>query len=268
MTTRVWRLLITPPQPGAWNMAIDQAIAELYPTLQRPTLRLYRWAPPCLSLGVAQRLHRDVDVAACMARGIDIVRRPTGGRAILHDREVTYAIVTAANDALVDRGTIARSYLAISEALLAGLRRLGIKPELAPRPAHPRGKSAACFDEPGQYEIIVGGRKLVGSAQARMGGVLLQHGSILLHADTRALAAVLRLPPSLAGTALDDHLIAMDQALGAAPSYESVVESLVRGFESCWPVRFEPGELTQAEQARAAELVREKYGNTAWTERR
>lgn len=268
MTTHVWRLLITPPQPGAWNMAIDQAIADLYPALQRPTLRFYRWEPPCVSLGISQRLDRDINVAACMARGIDIVRRPTGGRAILHDREVTYAIITATNDALVDRGTIVRSYLAISEALLVGLRRLGVEPELAPRPAHPRAKSAACFDEPGEYEITVGGRKLVGSAQARMGGVLLQHGSLLLHADSRALAELLRLPPSLGGATLDHHLIALDQALGTEPSYESVVESLVRGFESRWPVRFERGELTRAELDRAAELAREKYGNAVWTARR
>jgi lipoyl(octanoyl) transferase len=263
-----WRLLITPPQPGAWNMAIDEAIADLYPSLQQPTLRFYRWDPPCLSLGIGQRFARDVDPAACAARGIDIVRRPTGGRAILHDREVTYSLVMAADDPLVDRGTIVRSYLAISEALLAGLRRLGVDPRLAPRPVSPRGTSAACFDQPGEYEITARGRKLVGSAQARRGSVLLQHGSILLHADVAALAAVLRLPPELDGAALLTHLIALDEVLGAEPSYESVIEALIGGVESTWPVRLDPGELTQAELDRADELVRAKYGNPAWTERR
>ncbi|HEY0604932.1 MAG TPA: hypothetical protein VGD58_18580, partial [Herpetosiphonaceae bacterium] len=135
MTTRsTWRLLITPPRSGSENMAIDQAIAERYPVELQPTLRFYRWSPACLSLGIAQRLERDVDQAACAALGIDIVRRQTGGRAILHDQEVTYALVTAADDPLVRASSIVQSYRKISEALCAGLIELGVVPELAARP--------------------------------------------------------------------------------------------------------------------------------------
>ncbi|WP_026369127.1 lipoate--protein ligase family protein [Kallotenue papyrolyticum] len=267
-TARRWRLLITPPMSGAWNMAIDQALADLYPAQRQATLRFYRWDPPCLSLGLAQRLERDVDLAACAARGITIVRRPTGGRAILHDREVTYALVTAVDDPLVGGATIVQSYLAISRAIIAGLRRLGLTPELAPRPATRHSKSAACFDQPGEYEITVGGRKLVGSAQARQRGVLLQHGSILLQADSTTLAAVLRLPPALAGGALRAQLVALNELLEQPPTFQSVVEALVQGFEAHWSIRLEPGTLTAAEQARAAELVRTKYDHPAWTARR
>jgi lipoate-protein ligase A len=256
------------PRPGAENMAIDQAIGELYTVQQQPTLRFYRWAPACLSLGFRQRLARDVDQAACAALGIDIVRRPTGGRAILHDQEVTYSLVTASDDALVRSSSIVQSYRMISEALCVGLGRLGITLELAPRPAPHSATSAACFDLPSDYEITFNGRKLVGSAQSRQQNTLLQHGTILLHADTAAWTKVLRLPPMLDGPALAQRLIALDEALGYLPPFEAVVAALVHGFEQTWQIALEPGTLTAAESARAAELVREKYAAPAWTARR
>lgn len=267
-TQAIWRLLVTPPLSGAENMAIDQSIADLYPAQAQPTLRLYRWSPGCLSLGIAQRLARDVDQAACAALGIDIVRRPTGGRAILHDQEVTYSLVTASDDQLIHAGSITESYRRISGALCAGLSALGVAPELAPRPAARSAKSAACFDLPSDYEITLGGRKLVGSAQARQQGVVLQHGTILLHADADAWAQVLRLPESLTAAALSQRLIALDEALGFLPSFEVVAAALIRGFEQSCQIRFEPGDLSSAEEARAAELVRERYANPTWTARR
>jgi lipoate-protein ligase A len=265
---RSWRLLVMEPRPGAENMAIDQAIGELYTAQQQPTLRFYRWAPACLSLGVGQRLARDVDQAACAALGIDIVRRPTGGRAIVHDQEVTYSLVTSSDDVLVRSGSIVQSYRTISAALCVGLAQLGITPELAPRPGAHSAKSAACFDLPSDYEITFKGRKLVGSAQARQQGTLLQHGSLLLHADAAAWTRVLRLPPVLDSAALAQRLIALDEALGYLPSFEAVVAALVRGFEQSWQIALEPGTLTADEADRAAELVAEKYANPAWTARR
>lgn len=246
-------------------MAIDQAIAEQYAVESQPTLRFYRWRPACLSLGVAQRLQRDVDLAACAELGIDVVRRQTGGRAILHDQEVTYSLVTAANDPLVRAHSIVESYRTISAALCAGLIELGVMPELAPRPEAGSAKSAACFDLPSDYEITLGGRKLIGSAQARKHGVILQHGSLLLHADAQILSKVLRLPEDLTGAALAQRLIALDEALGGLPTFDAVVAALVRGFEQTWRIMLEPGELSPAEEARAAELVSERYANPAWT---
>lgn len=267
-----WRLLVTPPLPGATNMAIDQALAELYPATQRPTLRLYRWSPACLSIGLGQRLERDVDQAACAARGIDVVRRPTGGRAILHDQELTYGLVLGTETVLPSGtalgGGIVDSYRTISGALCAGLVQLGLEPELAPQPARDAPKSAACFDLPGDYEITVGGRKLIGSAQARRHGTLLQHGTLLLHADLDALTAVLRLPPALHATVLAQRLIALDELLGYQPTFEQVAAALVQGFEQIWQIRLEPDELSSAEQERAEQLVIERFGNPAWTERR
>lgn len=268
MLTQPWRLLITPPLPGARNMAIDQAITEHYAQTGQPTLRLYRWTPRCLSLGIAQRLERDVDRAACAAHGIDIVRRATGGRAILHDQEVTYALIIATDHPCIGGTTIVQSYRAISAALCAGLAQLGAAPQLAPHPERHATSSAACFDTPGAYEITIDGRKLVGSAQARQQGVLLQHGTILLHADVATLAAILKLPPALSGTRLAQRLIALDEIVQPAPTFEDVAAAVVGGFERAWGVNFVQTGLSAWEQQRAEELLHKTFGNPAWTERR
>ncbi len=264
----LWRLLVTPPLAGAVNMALDQALADLYFIQAQPTLRFYRWAPPSVSLGFAQHLERDVDQAVCAELGIDVVRRPTGGRAILHDQEITYALAIAVDHPLIGGGSILQSYRTISEALRAGLEQLGIVAELVPDPNPSLSKSAACFDLASDYEIAIDGRKLVGSAQARRHGVLLQHGSLLLHADPIRLARVLRLAPQLSADALAQRMIALDEALGYLPAFDDVVTALVRGFEQAWPIRLVPGAFADAERQRAHELVRQKYGASAWTKRR
>lgn len=263
-----WRLLVSPPLPGALNMAIDHMLLETYAAASRPTLRFYQWTPPCLSLGLAQRLKRDVNLEVCTRLGIDVVRRQTGGRAILHDREVTYALVMPINHPLIGGRGVAQSYRAISEALCIGLIQLGIAVDLASRPDPGQAKSAACFDIPSDYEITVGGRKLVGSAQARQHGVLLQHGSILLHADVDQMVEVLRLPPTLGADMLAQRLTALNEMVATPLSFDAVVTALIRGLEQTWEVQLVQDELTEAEEQRATKLVKDKYGNSAWTERR
>src|SRR3712207_3912881 len=142
----VWRLLIDPPLPGSHNMARDQAILDLYHETQQPTLRFYRWSPPCVSLGLAQRFARDVDQIACHRLGLDIVRRPTGGRAILHEHEVTYALIVGLDHPLINQSSVMRSYRAISAALQAGLAALGIATTFEPeqvRRGHARSTASA-----------------------------------------------------------------------------------------------------------------------------
>jgi lipoate-protein ligase A len=267
-----WRLVIDDALPGALNMARDQALLKLYPTLQQPTLRMYRWQPACVSLGRAQRWARDVDHAACDALGIDVVRRPTGGRAILHEHELTYSVVVGLEHSLIGRRGVVHSYRVLSAALQVGLARLGVQSAFAPEQARqghrPSYESAACFDEPASYEITVGGRKLVGSAQARQHDVLLQHGSLLLHADAARWARVLRLPPTLAPHALKQRMIALDEVLDTKPAFAQVADALAAGFADACGVTLVPGTLTQAEEERAAQLVEEKYANPAWTQRR
>ena len=160
-----WRLLRHGAATGAENMAMDEAIAQgVAEGVSPPTLRFYAWEPPCVSLGRNQSV-AGIDLAACTQRGYDLVRRPTGGRAILHTDELTYSIVASPDHPLM-AGLVLDAYLRISHGLVAGLRRLGIPAEEAPgsNRAGP-DVSAACFEVPSAYEITAGGRKILGSAR-------------------------------------------------------------------------------------------------------
>jgi len=183
-----WRLLHSGAADGVTNMATDAALLAHARRSGEATLRLYAWDGPTLSLGRHERARDLFDPARLRAEGVGVVRRPTGGRALLHHREVTYSVTAPA--AL----TQGESYAAINALLLDALARLGVRAALAAprgRPLRPEG--AACFAEPGAGEVVVDGAKLVGSAQLREDGALLQHGSILL-ADDQPMIARLRVP--------------------------------------------------------------------------
>lgn len=173
-----WRLLVSPPADGATNMAVDAALLADARCSGAATLRVYGWARPTLSLGRHERARGRFDAAALEAQGVEVVRRPTGGRALLHHREVTYSVTAPATLPM------SASYAAINALLLDALRALGVAAAPAAparRPLRPEG--AACFAEPAAGELVVDGAKLVGSAQLREEGALLQHGSILLADD-------------------------------------------------------------------------------------
>ncbi|GIV95592.1 MAG: octanoyltransferase LipM [Herpetosiphonaceae bacterium] len=246
-------------------MAIDQAIAQIHVQgTTPPTLRFYRWSPPCLSIGAYQHLREEVNLEGCKALGVDLVRRPTGGRAILHDQELTYSIVARAYHPLVS-GVILESYRKISAALVMGLHLLGVAAELAPEPSREVHKSAACFDVPSAHEVTAGGRKILGSAQVRKEGVLLQHGSLLLHADAARLHRCLILPPSLTPDVLAGRIAGLDEILGRSIDFAEVTEALVEGFLRSWGIELLPGDLTAEERALAERLRAEKYANEQWT---
>ncbi|HTE21113.1 MAG TPA: lipoate--protein ligase family protein, partial [Armatimonadota bacterium] len=184
-----WRLLDTPPAPGAWNMAVDEALADSVRAGGPPVLRVYRWSPPCLSLGRNQP-SGGYDRDEIARRGLDVVRRPTGGRAVLHHRELTYSV--AAPQGVL--GGPRQAYSAINRALVAGLARLGVPAHLQPAGEQraPLPSLAPCFEQPVEGEVTAAGRKLVGSAQRTDRGVLLQHGSLPIEDDQSAVAALLR----------------------------------------------------------------------------
>lgn len=188
-----WRLIYDPPRPGEINMLRDQEIlAEVAAAAAPPTLRLYSWAPPALSLGRFQKTGEVVDVRACRRLGIDIVRRPTGGRAVLHDRELTYSLAIPDRRSLIPAGVVP-AYRFISGALLDAFARLGIEAQLSSEKKQGAGLApGSCFDTPSAYELHVRGKKVVGSAQMRREGVLLQHGSILLELPIQAYRQILR----------------------------------------------------------------------------
>ncbi|MCS7259955.1 MAG: lipoate--protein ligase family protein [Anaerolineae bacterium] len=257
-----WRLLITPPAEGAMNMAVDEAILHaLADGKGRPTLRFYQWHPPCLSLGYNQPCS-DVDTEACARLGYTWVRRPTGGRAILHCDELTYSVIAPEDEPRV-RGGITESYRRLSQGLLAGLRILGadvFQPQEEKVLNAPQG--AACFDTPSNYEITVGGKKLIGSAQVRRRGQVLQHGALPLYGDLDRIFACLR---TQAGCrSLRERAITLEQALGRAVSFEEVVQALRQGFSQALNLELVEDTLNAYEQHLAEQLYHTRYTTPEW----
>lgn len=253
-----WRLIRCGKRPGAVNMAIDQALARSVAEGGEPALRLYGWSPPAVSLGYFQTAERELDLAACRALGIDVIRRPTGGRAVLHDREVTYAL--AVPQSRLGGGVLA-SYKAISEGLMRGLRELGIDVRMGAERTRPaeKGLAAACFAAPSRFELMVGERKLVGSAQVRRHGVVLQHGSIPMEWDAEKLFAVLRFPDESARRrameAFRLRATSVAEAAGRTLSSEAVADAVARGLSWAFGVRFREEGLTDRERREVREYM-------------
>jgi len=270
-----WRLLITPPGSGAANMALDEAILQsLADGVGHPTLRFYQWDPPCLSLGYNQPW-TDVDDSACADLGYDWVRRPTGGRAILHCDELTYSVVVSASEPRVVGG-IVESYRRLSGGLLAGLRILGADVfETQQEKAGDRQQGAACFDTPSSYEITVGGKKLIGSAQVRRRGQVLQHGSLPLVGDLDGIFGCLRVsgdesrrsPRREQGSSLRPYACTLEQALERSVSFDEAAAALAQGFGDALNLRLEPGDPTEEERVLADHLYQTQYGNEEWNRR-
>jgi lipoate-protein ligase A len=253
-------------------MAIDEAILTVFAKGSgTPTLRFFGWRPACLSLGYFQQARSEVDLETCRQQGVDVVRRPTGGRAVLHDREVTYSLVASAADPRVSGGVV-ESYRKISAGLVAGLSLLGVEAEVAPpkkrSPGLPTDLSAACFDSTAGYELSVKGRKLVGSAQMRREGAILQHGAILLDFDPQALFRLLLLSDTGSrarrAALFSQHAVALGTVLGRQVDYAEVVQAMVSGFASALDLPLEPMPLSPEETELANRLRVEKYNNPQW----
>lgn len=254
-----WRLMIEGARDGAANMGWDQAIAEAVASGDSPpTLRLYRWEPPAVSIGWGQALERGCDVSACQAEGWTVVRRPTGGRAVLHDRtEVTYAVMLPLREA--PDGVLA-AYRWLAQGLMAGLEILGLGAELA-RADRAEGSSPACFDAPATSELTVGGRKVIGSAQVRRSGYLLQHGSVPLRFDAALHVRLLGLHGGQAAERwLQRRAAGLSDAAGRDLTWDEVAEALVEGWRRVLGVQMVPGPASTGEAERA-EVLRQWYGD-------
>lgn len=255
--TSTWRLLITEPTDGATNMAIDEALwrgrrAGTSP----PTLRFFAWDPPTVSLGYGQRLDRAVDVAACRALGVGLVRRPTGGSAIYHDgpaRELTYSVTASVADLGV-AADLLETYRWIGVALLRGLRALGAPVEMIAVPETGGPTPAFCFARTGRYELEIGGRKVVGSAQRRQGTCFLQHGAVLLGVDEPRLRRVFPTTADPLAT-----MTTLEAALGRRPAFDDVADALASAFEAEHGLALAPGGLAGDETVMVERLVHDKY---------
>jgi len=267
-----WRIIKHPPDRGAWNMAVDEAILEsVYSRDSLPTLRLYAWQPACLSLGHAQPF-ADINQEALVANGWDVVRRPTGGRAILHVDELTYSVIAPESEPRVKGGVMA-SYLQLSNALLQALKILGLEPEAKEKHPNENGKrdNPVCFEVPSNYEITVRGKKLIGSAQARRKEGILQHGALPLYGDLTRIITALKFSNDVSRIAARDRLLAhattVEVELGKTITREKAADAFEQAFQDVLNLNLLPGELSKKETQRAEALLHEKYAHNSWTKR-
>ena len=268
--TATWRLILHGATDGATNMAIDEAIVNAVVAGDSPpTLRFYAWAPPCLSLGRNQPL-ADADPVACQALGVDVVRRPTGGRAILHTDELTYSIALRQDDPRA-KGDIVDSYRRLSKGLLAGLISLDVPAIQVTEQEKERGApSPVCFERPSNYEITVGGRKLIGSAQWRARGGVLQHGSLPLIGDLGRIMDTLDLSDAERAAQrprVHQRATTLEQAAGRQIPTTQVTRALIDGLVQALNLSLVPGDLTDREREETSRLRRDRYASSTWTEK-
>ena len=254
-----WRLWVDEcPRPGWANMAIDQTLLDRAELLGESWLRLYAWEPHCLSFGRHEPATRRYDAGRIAARGIDTVRRPTGGRAVWHGPELTYAVVAPGPRF----GSLQEAYLEIHDMIGQALGQLGIEAVLASSRRSDPLDAGACFSQPAGGEVLVGGRKVVGSAQLRQGGALLQHGSILL-ADGQHIVRELMQGPaghdsfrSLGETALP----LLGRSLAGAELAEEIADTAATRWPGNWNRMTAAGEVIEG-----ASRHYPQFRSPAWT---
>lgn len=252
-----WRVIIEEePRSGPRNMALDHAMAELAAPGEG-VMRFYGWRPHTVSFGRNEPARGLYDAAAAAREGLAFVRRPTGGRAVLHAREVTYCAVLPAHAF----GGLRQAYVRINEGLVEGLRALGCAAEVAREGRALPPHAGPCFQAPAPGEVTLHGRKLVGSAQVLVGHAILQHGSVILGGDQSALAR-------LAGGAVDPAPPATLESVAGPRAWRDVAHALAGGLGLALGGAWREGEITPQEQAGALRLETERYATDAWTWRR
>jgi lipoate-protein ligase A len=270
-TPQQWRFLNTGYGEAAMNMALDEAMLLLHEAGETPpTLRVYGWQAPTLSLGYAQHSAKEVNLDACRRYGVTVVRRPTGGRAVLHDDEVTYSVVMPLT--LADGShTLTEHYRRIGLALAAALCQLGVPVRLA-RPQRPATTqrtpaSPACFAALSRHELSVNGKKLVGSAQKRAQHALLQHGSIPLTLDRQRLFHCLHVSPEHRALLVEEAhttMTAVHEVATAPVRIADLHEALRSGFATTFGVELIEGTVLCAEWRLAQQLRTTKYATATW----
>jgi lipoate---protein ligase len=249
-TKKKWRLVKHIETNGAMQMAIDEAmLVARSKGLVPNTLRFFSWKPVCLSIGYFQSLEKEIDVKKTKEQGVDIVRRYTGGGAVLHDKELTYTLAVNEKDVSLN---IIKSYEIICSAIIRGLKKLNIKSEFKPI-----------------NDILVGNKKISGNAQTRKKGVLMQHGTILIDVDVKKMFSLLKVPDEKIKDKMiktvEERVTSIQKEIGQEVRMEKLSEMIRRGFEEVFGVEFEESELTEYELQIAEKLFKEKYSQKEWS---
>jgi len=256
-----WELIIDrEPGDGSWNMAVDEFLFQSLDTeISHTVLRFYSWKKPTVSIGYSQKAADIVDVEFCKLKGIDIVRRITGGKLVLHHEEVTYSLVSTDNETFPP--TVGNSYKQVSEALMVGLKEMGLNPNLADMPPEEYVRDhRLCFSYPARNEVEVSGKKIIGSAQKRMGSKFIQHGLIPLKENENLLKFV-----TLYKEEEEIQMISLSQALGKDVDFNWTVPVLCAGISEYFGIHLITRALTQEEEGAICQIQKERYANPVWT---
>ncbi|WP_040228728.1 lipoate--protein ligase family protein [Bhargavaea cecembensis] len=269
-----WLFINSGPKSPSYNMALDEALLDLHSRGEiPPVIRFYEWNPPTLSIGYFQEAEKAVDLDRVREQGLGFVRRPTGGRAVLHDRELTYSVIVSESHPDMP-ATVTEAYRVISAGLLQGFRNVGLEAELAvpageeEKEALRKPKSAVCFDAPSWYELVVGGRKAAGSAQTRQKGVILQHGAIPVGLDLDKLVSVFRFSSEdkrrEMKRKLEGKAVSIEGLLGRPVPVAECVEAFREGFREGLGINLSDFNPTPEQEELVARLEREKYASDLW----
>ena len=271
--TETWNFINTGSHDPYYNMAMDEALLNFVSRGEiDPVVRFYTWNPATLSVGYFQRLKKEIDIDKVKEKGFGLVRRQTGGRGVLHDKELTYSVIVPESHPNMP-STITEAYRVISEGLLEGFKLLGFDAYFAiPRSKEEREKlkqprSAVCFDAPSWYELVVEGRKIAGSAQTRQKGVILQHGSLLQDVDVDELFDMFifkndRLKEKMK-KAFVDKAVAINDISDRHISIEEMEKAFEEGFKKGLDIEFKPLSLTENQLAEV-KVLEEKYRSEEW----
>jgi lipoate-protein ligase A len=267
-----WRVIQEGRGEAAWNMAVDEAIAEsCRQGLSPPTVRLYRWTRPALTIGYFQKISPDIEEEACRTERITIIRRITGGRAVLHGNDLTYSVTSGVHVPELPNN-IRGTFLAISRGLIEGLLQLGLQAESVRSPDRGTGRSPICFMSASWYEITCNGRKIIGSAQRRWADGMLQQGSLLLDFDPFVFNKLFHFSDQTQRERMIEEcrnrIGGLNGLLPTRVSPETVSKVIVSGFEKGLGIQFIPTGLTPLELERAHQLTQTKYSDNSWTRNR
>lgn len=275
MSETTWHFINSGKCTPSYNMALDQALLEWHSNgLIGPVLRFYEWEPATLSIGYFQNVEKEINMEQVQKHNLGFVRRPTGGRGVLHEHELTYSVIVTESYPDMPE-TVTEAYRVISGGLLEGFKNLGLDAHFSiPESDEEKNnlkkpKSAVCFDAPSWYELVVEGKKVAGSAQTRQKGVILQHGAILLSLDEDKLVSLFKFSSDeqreKMRIGLREKAVAIDELAGRSVTAEESAEAFSKGFEQALNMKLEPLKLTEEQVRYVKEIENAKYGNDAWT---
>ncbi|HYK73402.1 MAG TPA: biotin/lipoate A/B protein ligase family protein [Pseudoneobacillus sp.] len=278
MKKEVWRFIDSGNCSPSFNMALDEALLDWHSEGKiPPTIRFYGWDPATLSIGYFQKVEKEINLDAVKEHGLGFVRRPTGGRGVLHEHELTYSVIVSEDYPDMPK-TVTEAYRVISEGILRGFQLLGLDAYFAvPKTAEEKEalkspRSAVCFDAPSWYELVVEGRKVAGSAQTRQKGVILQHGSILLDLDEDKLFSLFKYPSDRVKErmqkAFKDKAVAINEISSRKIVIDEAKEAFLKGFEEGLNIELIPYTLSDSEINDVNQLAKTRYESDEWNFKR